>query len=136
VLNVLDLVLGDDAANDRMLPVVVRANQSPGAIVQFQCRISQGIRNAILAELRANRTYNDALWLSPFYNEPANHQVVARLHKGASAEISQIGSCGSYQVVTNDIEVDPFRRCRGDIGKLIAANECILHKRMALRARL
>src|SRR5882724_8432964 len=49
VLNVLDLVLVDDSANDRMLPVVVRGNQSPGAIVQFQCWISQGIRNAILA---------------------------------------------------------------------------------------
>src|SRR2546421_12558315 len=41
-LNVLDFVLGDDAADYRMLPVVVRGNQSPGAIVQFQCRISQG----------------------------------------------------------------------------------------------
>src|SRR5437667_428824 len=27
------------------------------------------------------------------------------------------GWCGRiYQVVTDDIEVDPFRRCRGDIG--------------------
>src|SRR6266516_5220647 len=54
ILNVLDLVLGDDAADYRMLPVVVRGNQSPGAIVQFQCRVSQGIRNAILTQLRAN----------------------------------------------------------------------------------
>src|SRR5437868_15517391 len=77
VLNVLDLVLGDDAADDRMLPVVVRGNQSPGAIVQFQCRISQGIRNAILTELGANRTYNHLLWLTPLYNETANHHVAA-----------------------------------------------------------
>src|SRR4029077_15212860 len=41
-----------------------------------------------------------------------------------------------YQIVTNDIEVDPFGRCRGDIGKLVGANECVLHKRMVLRARL
>ena len=64
VLNVLDLVLGDDAADYRLLPVVVRGNQTPVAIVQFQCRISQEIRNAILAELRANGTYDHVLWLS------------------------------------------------------------------------
>src|SRR6266480_697923 len=87
VLNVLDLVLGDDAANDRMLPVVVRANQSPGAIVQFQCRISQGIRNAILAELRADGTYDHVLWLSPLYDEPANHPVVAGLNKTTSTNV-------------------------------------------------
>src|SRR6266536_2713831 len=58
VLNVLDLVLSDDAADYRLLPVVVRANQGPAAIVQFQGRISQGIRNAILTELRANGAYD------------------------------------------------------------------------------
>src|SRR5207249_8857444 len=41
-----------------------------------------------------------------------------------------------YQVVTNDIEVDPFRRCRGNIGVLVGASECVLHIRMGLRARL
>src|SRR5436309_2932401 len=58
VLNVLHLIGGDDAANDRMLPVVIRCNQSPVAIVQFQCRISQYIWNSVLTELRANRTQN------------------------------------------------------------------------------
>src|SRR6266699_3406200 len=80
VLNVLHLVLSDDAANDRMPPVVVAGNQSPAAIVQFQGRISQGIGNAILAELRANGTYDHVLWLSPLYDEPANHHVVASLN--------------------------------------------------------
>src|SRR5207248_8918127 len=75
---------------------------------------------------------NHPLWLSPLYNESANHQVVAHLHKGASAEVGQIG--GIYQVVTNDIQVDPFGRCRGDIRKLVAATECVLHMRMGLRA--
>src|SRR5262245_6469045 len=61
ILNVLDLVLGDDAADDRVLPVVVRGNQSPVAIVQFQCRISQKLRNPILAEFRADGTYDHVL---------------------------------------------------------------------------
>ena len=54
----------------------------------------------------------------------------------ARAQIAQIGGCGVYQIVTNDIEVDPFGRGRGDIGKLIGATECVLNKRMLLRARL
>ena len=53
---------------------------------------------------------NHVLWLSPLYDEPANHHVVARLHKGASAEIAQIGGWGIYQVVTNNIEINAFRR--------------------------
>src|SRR6478609_6827248 len=89
VLNVLDLVLGDDAADYRLLPVVVRGNQSPVAIVQFQCRISQEIWNAVLAELGANGTYDHVLWLTPLYNEPANHHVVASLNKTTSTDIAQ-----------------------------------------------
>src|SRR5690349_1521180 len=49
VLNKLDLVRGDDPAEDRMLPVVVGGNQSTSAIMQFQRRISQNIWNALLA---------------------------------------------------------------------------------------
>ena len=56
--------------------------------------------------------------------------------KARVTEIVPNRGCGIYQVVTNDIEVDPFGRCRGDIGKLVGANECVLHKRMGLRARL
>src|SRR5258705_11214 len=87
VLNVLDLVLGNDAVDYRMLPVVIRGNQSPGTIMQFQCRIGHCIWNSVLIELRTDRTHNHTLWLSPLYNESANHHVIARLHKGASAEI-------------------------------------------------
>src|SRR5437762_509535 len=90
VLNVLHLIAGDNSANDRMLPVVVRGNQSPGAIAQFQCRISHWIRNAILAELRADSTHDHVLWLSPLYDEPANHHVVASLHKAAGTDVAQI----------------------------------------------
>src|SRR5260370_1269072 len=76
VLNVLDLVLGDDAADYRLLPVVIRGNQSPAGIVQFQCWIAHCIWNSVLTELRANRTQDHPLWLSPLYNESANHHVI------------------------------------------------------------
>src|SRR5947207_2481296 len=39
VLNILDLVAGDHPTDYRLLPVVIRGNQSPVAIVQFQCWI-------------------------------------------------------------------------------------------------
>src|SRR6266446_8092193 len=58
VLNILDLVLGDNPADDRSLPVIIRGNQSSGAVVQFQCGISHWIRDAILTELRANGANN------------------------------------------------------------------------------
>src|SRR5437867_11686728 len=41
VLNILDLALGDNPADDRSLPVIVRGNQSSIAVVQFLRRISQ-----------------------------------------------------------------------------------------------
>jgi len=53
---ILHLVLGDNPADDRSLPIVIRGNQSSSAIVQFQCWISQRIQNVILTELRANGT--------------------------------------------------------------------------------
>ena len=61
---------------------IVSGNQIPGAIVQLQCWISQGIRNAILTELRANGTYDHVLWLSPLYDEPANHHDCRRSQQG------------------------------------------------------
>ena len=39
-------------------------------------------------ELRTNGTYNHSLWFSPLNNETANHHVVTRLHKAASANIT------------------------------------------------
>src|SRR6476659_2932940 len=72
VLNVLNLIVRDDSADDRMLPVIVRGNQSAAAVVQFQRRICQRIRNAILAEFGANGTYDYIRCLSSFNNEPAN----------------------------------------------------------------
>src|SRR5207244_13365782 len=46
------------------------------------------------------------------------------------------GEGRTCQIITNDIEVDPFGRCRGNIGILIGASECVLHIWMWLRARL
>src|SRR5437868_6954065 len=89
VYDTLDLVLGDNPADDRSLPVIIRGNQRSGAIVQFQCGISHWIRNAILTELRANGANDHSLWLSALNNEPADHHVVARLHKGARTDIAQ-----------------------------------------------
>src|ERR1041384_2336055 len=41
-----------------------------------------------------------------------------------------------YQIVTDDVEIDAFGRCRGDIGILASANKRILHIQMCLRAGL
>src|SRR6266446_4625811 len=39
-----------------------------------------------------------------------------------------------HQVVTNDVEIDAFRRCNGDVGRLAWATKCILDVRVCLRA--
>src|SRR6188472_2989037 len=36
ILNILHLILSDDAAEDRMLPVVITANHSASPVVQFE----------------------------------------------------------------------------------------------------
>src|SRR5215510_4872965 len=89
VLDILDLIASDDAADYRMLPVIVGGNQNPVAIVQFQCRISKGIRNAILAELRTNGTDDHVLWPSPLYDESADHHVIASLNKTTSTNVAK-----------------------------------------------
>src|SRR5262249_35205901 len=83
VLNLLNLIVGDNAANDRSLPVIIGANQSSGAVMQFQCRISQRIWNTILAELRANGANDHALCAGALDDEPPDDHVVARLDKRA-----------------------------------------------------
>src|SRR5437899_724508 len=61
VLDFLDLVVGDDPADDGSLPIIIGGNQSASAIVQFQGGILQWIGNAKLAELRANGANNHSL---------------------------------------------------------------------------
>ena len=87
-LDVADLVGGDNPADDRRRPVVIRGNQRSRAVVQLQCRISQCIGNAILSELRAYGTNNYPLWFGPLNNEAANHHVIARLNKGACTDVT------------------------------------------------
>src|SRR5207248_11687338 len=60
-LNLVDLITGDNPADDRAYPVVIRGYQSSRAIVQLQCRVSERVRNAILGKLRPKRTYNHSL---------------------------------------------------------------------------
>src|SRR5262245_55963538 len=89
VLNILDLVVRDDAANNRMPPVVIAANHSSVSVVQFQRRISEEIRNIMLAQLRANSTYDHVSRLTPLNDESANHYVIASLHKATGTNIAQ-----------------------------------------------
>ena len=86
VANLADLITGDNTADYRSAPVIIRADQSSGAVVQFQGGISQCIGNVIgrCTELWTYGTNNYPLWASPLNNEPANHHVVARLHKGTA----------------------------------------------------
>src|SRR5207302_3644903 len=89
ILDFLNLVMGDNPADDRSLPIIIAANQSARAIVQFQGRILQWIGNAKLTELRPNGANNDSLRLSALDNESSDHHVVARLHKGAGTDVAK-----------------------------------------------
>src|SRR5947208_3084317 len=94
VYDILDLVLGDNPADDRSLPIIVAANQRSSAVVQFQCGISHWIRNAILTELRANGANDHSLWLSALHDKPANHHVVAGLNKSARGDVAELWAVG------------------------------------------
>src|SRR5437879_4110913 len=85
----LHLLMGDTPADDRGLPIIIAANQSARAIVQFQGRILQWIGNAKLTELRPNGADDHSLGLRALHNEPADHHVVARLHKRAGADVAK-----------------------------------------------
>src|SRR6266550_9397828 len=62
VLNVADLIAGDNPADDRGLPVIICSNQCSGRVVQFQLRIGQYIANPILRELGPNSANDHTLW--------------------------------------------------------------------------
>src|SRR5437667_454574 len=89
VLNFLHLIMGDNPADDGSLPVIVSANQSASAIVQFQRWILQWIGNAKLTELRANGADNHSFWGRALHDEPTNHHVIARLHKGTRGDVTK-----------------------------------------------
>ena len=87
-LDVVDLVGGDDPTNDCCRPVVIRGNQRSRAVVQLQCRISQWIGNAKLAELWTYGSNNYPPWFGPLNYEAANHYFVACLNKGARTDVA------------------------------------------------
>src|SRR5439155_697273 len=89
VLDFLHLLMGDNSADDSSLPIIIAANQSASAIVQFQRWILQWIGNAKLTELRANGADNHSFWGRALNNEPSNHHVVARLHKGTRGDVNK-----------------------------------------------
>src|SRR5438477_156724 len=62
----LHLIVHNNPADYRGHPVIVRGNQSSGRVVQFQCRISQRVRNAIMGELRPKGANNYLLIVRPF----------------------------------------------------------------------
>src|SRR5881397_1180189 len=69
VLDFLHLVMGDNPADDRRLPIIIAANQSSRAIVQFQGRVLQRIGNPKLTELRTNGADDHSLGLYTLDNE-------------------------------------------------------------------
>src|SRR5262249_36732948 len=91
VLNIADLIAGDNSPKYRRLPVTIGGNQGSGFVVQFQPRISQWIGDAVLCELRANGTNDHSLWSCALNNETSNHHVVACLDKGASGNVGYVG---------------------------------------------
>src|SRR5438093_1284193 len=90
VLDFLHLVMGDNPADDRRLPIIIAANQSARTIVQFQGWVLQWIGNTKLTELRSNGADNHSFWGRALNNEPSNHHIVTGLHKGARADIAQV----------------------------------------------
>jgi hypothetical protein len=57
VLDSANLVGSDNPADDRLLPVIIRSNQGPGAIMQFQGRISQTTMNSSRRSLAVARLF-------------------------------------------------------------------------------
>src|SRR5437660_1318274 len=91
VLNIVDLIARDDAAEYCRLPVIIASNQCSAFVVQLQRRISQRIGDPKMRELRANGTNDHSLWPSALNNETANHHVLARLNKGAGRDVGYFG---------------------------------------------
>jgi hypothetical protein len=78
----------DDAADYRMLPVIIGANQSASVIVQFDRGISQYIWHSVSNKFRANGANNHWLWFASSDDETSNHHIVACLYKATTADIA------------------------------------------------
>ena len=92
---------GDNSADYRGLPVIVRGDQSSCAVVQFQGGISQCTWNIIwrCTELRTYGTNNHLFCAGSLNDKAANHYVVISLHKAPSAYIAKNGGSVSAKIV-------------------------------------
>src|SRR6266496_1306901 len=92
VLDFLHLVMGDNPADYRSLPVIIAADQSAAAIVQFQCRISQRTGNFIWrrTKLRTNGANNHPFGGRTLHDKTTNHHVVSRLNRDASGNVAEL----------------------------------------------
>src|SRR6267143_252265 len=102
VLNIADLIAGDNPADYRRLPVIIGSNQCSAPVVQFQCGIGQGVVDPKLSELRANRTNDHPLLSTPLYNKTTNHHMLACLNKAAGADVTETSTRDRTQVVHFD----------------------------------
>src|SRR5438477_10570893 len=89
VLNIADLIAGDNAAEYRRLPIIVGSNRCSTSIVQFHSWIIQSIGNPILRELRTNGTNDHPLWSRRFDEKTANHHMLACLTIAARADVTE-----------------------------------------------
>src|SRR5260221_566992 len=89
VLNIADLIAGDNPAQDGGLPVIIGSNQCSAPVVQFQSGIRQGIGDPILSKFRANGTNDHLLRSSPLNDKTTNHHVLSRLNKTAGADVTK-----------------------------------------------
>src|ERR1041385_9054712 len=117
VLNIADLVRGDNPAQYCRRPVIIRSDHCSALIVQFQCRISQRVRDSKRRQLRTNGTNDHSLWPTALHNETANHHVVASLNEAARADVTQPWRTGLRlaEIVADSVKIDALRRCHRHI---------------------
>src|SRR5258705_457099 len=89
VLNIADLIAGDNPADYRRLPVIIASNQCSAPVVQFQSGIRQGIGDPKLSKFRTNRTNDHPLWPRALDNKTTNHHMLTRLNKAAGADVTK-----------------------------------------------
>src|SRR5258708_23840951 len=98
VLNIADLIAGDNPADYRRLPVIIASNQCSAPVVQFQCGISQNIGDPKRSKLRANQTKHHHPSPTPLYNTTTNHHKLACLNKAAGADVTKTSTPARTQV--------------------------------------
>jgi hypothetical protein len=90
VLNVANLMLGDNSADYRGLPVIIGSNKCSVPLCSSNIGLANGIGDPILRELRANGTNDHPLWSLSLNNKTANHHVLTGLNKAAGADVTRL----------------------------------------------